>query len=216
MALIREALRSWCDRLAKSDFGGLFARLAVWFRSDETQAKLERLRALAVEGLRRTRAFLMRVRMWQWTVLYGTFIVASVLWVDTTAPRPGDILYWPFHWFYGIPELDKVGHFVLFGILALLINLTAFEARPRRSIIGTALLCSLSLAALISLEELSQIWLPRRDPSITSLTSSLLGVAVFTWLAMWIWRRRSGMAKAHLPLVLQHKKPRASSARRGR
>ena len=204
------------DHLAKSDFGRLFSGLGAWSRSEQTRAKLARLRALTAEGLRRGRAFLLRVRMWQWTVLYGTFIVASVLWVDTTAPSPGDILYWPFHWFYGIPHLDKVGHFILFGILTLLIDLTAFEARPRRSVIWTAVLCSLGLAALISLEELSQIWLPLRDPSITSLASSLLGVAVSTWLAIWIWGRRSASRKAALPLVLQHKPPTTSSARRGR
>jgi len=216
MTVFREAFRSWSSRLANSDFGRQLSRLAASPGGQRARAELQRLGALTAEGLRRSRGFLVRVRMWQWALLYGTFIVCSVLWVDTTAPVPGQLLYWPFHWFYGIHYVDKVGHFLLFGIMALLINLSAFEARPHGNELWTAVLCSLGLAALISLEELSQIWLPLRDPSITSLASSLLGVAVFTWLAIWIWRRRSASPRAPLPLVLEHTPPTTSSARRGR
>lgn len=85
---------------------------------------------------------------------------------------------------YRIPYADKVGHFVLYGILALLINLTLFRSLPRRSRIAVALTSGLILALLIGLEEFSQQNFSSRTFSLGDLGAGYLGVIFFSWLAI--------------------------------
>jgi VanZ family protein len=79
---------------------------------------------------------------------------------------------------------DKFGHFVLYGILALLINLTLFRGRPARSRTWIAVGSGLILAVLISLEELSQQYFANRTFSLADLAASYLGVGFFGWLSV--------------------------------
>jgi len=123
--------------------------------------------------------------MWQWAILYALMILTVILLADTQR-RLGIIGK-----IYDIPYGDKAAHFLLYGTLTLLANLSVAEARPRWSTVIKAGICSTILVVLIGLEELSQKWLPLRRASVTDLVSSYLGVAVFTLLAVWIWRRRS-------------------------
>jgi polysaccharide biosynthesis protein VpsQ len=76
---------------------------------------------------------------------------------------------------------DKLGHFVLYGILAFL----AAHAFPRRvNILGWMLPLSALLVLLMAiLEELSQFWFPHRTPDIYDLSFGVLGIIVGTWLA---------------------------------
>lgn len=122
--------------------------------------------------------------MWHWAMLYAALIVALIVFADTTEHLGilGRI--------YSIRYGDKVAHFTLYGILCLLVNLSAFEARPGVNTTLTVIVCSTILATLIGLEELSQLWLPLRHASLTDLASSLLGVATFAWLAVRIWQAR--------------------------
>lgn len=71
---------------------------------------------------------------------------------------------------YRFPMGDKVGHLLLFGLLACLVSLAA----GRRARVWLAL-----LAVGIVLEEVSQAWLPRRSFSLVDLGFSLLGVVLF-------------------------------------
>ena len=161
--------------------------MAVWPTGADTLVMAEtstahtmpaRILAVLSAGIQRGRVVLARVRIWQWAVLYAAFIVAIILLADTQRRL------WLIGRIYDIPFGDKVAHFTLYGILALLINLSAFGARPGKSPVRTAVFCSSVLVTLIALEELSQLWLPLRHASWTDLASSLLGVAVFTWLAV--------------------------------
>ncbi len=83
-----------------------------------------------------------------------------------------------------IPFTDKVGHFVLYGILALLVNLSLFQSLPSRSRIWIAVVSGLILALLIGLEEFSQRNFPTRTFSLGDLSASYLGVIFFSWLAV--------------------------------
>lgn len=87
---------------------------------------------------------------------------------------------------YDFPYGDKVGHFLVFGLMTLLANLAAFEWRPDSRPLELTLKTSGVLALLIGLEELSQRWLPSRTSSLLDLVASYLGVAVFAWLAFRI------------------------------
>jgi len=93
---------------------------------------------------------------------------------------------------YAMPYGDKVGHFILFGILALLINLTVFRSRSDpSSSLGTSrklltVKTGLILALLIGLEEFSQRYFAHRTFSGLDLSFSYLGVIAFSWMALKI------------------------------
>ncbi|MEW5938614.1 MAG: VanZ family protein [Chloroflexota bacterium] len=82
-----------------------------------------------------------------------------------------------------IPLGDKVGHFILYGILSFLLNLTLLRSLPARDPRRLALALSLLLALAIGLEEWSQQFFPARTADWADLLFSYLGVAAGAWLA---------------------------------
>lgn len=73
------------------------------------------------------------------------------------------------------PGGDKVGHFVLMGSMALLLNI-AWRQR-RITLFGQQwLLGSTLLVIVVTLEELSQIWLPMRSFDWLDLLADYLGI----------------------------------------
>ncbi len=117
--------------------------------------------------------------MKRWAILFGLVILAIIVLADEG--RLGFL-----YALYDFPYGDKVGHFILFGLLSLLINLSVFEARPNADKKRLAVIVGLILAFLIGLEELSQIWFPTRSFDLLDLAASYLGVAFFAWLAIKI------------------------------
>ena len=85
-----------------------------------------------------------------------------------------------------IPYGDKVGHFILYGILTLLINLTLLRSLPFQSPRWVTVISSLILALLIGIEELSQQFFASRTVSFQDLFAGYLGVFFFSWLALRI------------------------------
>jgi hypothetical protein len=83
-----------------------------------------------------------------------------------------------------IPYGDKAGHFILYGLLTLLIDLSLFRSfrDPHPKVM--ALRVALILALLIGLEEYSQQFFASRTFSLLDLSFSYLGVAFFSWLAL--------------------------------
>jgi VanZ family protein len=110
------------------------------------------------------------------TVLFALFIVIIIVLADMG--KLGRLFIMQF------PYADKAGHFILYGILALLINLTLFRSVPPGSRKRVAWISSLILALLIGLEEFSQQYFANRTFSLSDLSASYLGVMVFSWLAM--------------------------------
>jgi polysaccharide biosynthesis protein VpsQ len=111
------------------------------------------------------------------TVLFTLFIILIIVLADT-----GNLGI--FAGVYHIPYVDKVGHFILYGILALLINLTLFRSIPRQNRIWISVLSGLILIVLIGIEEFSQRNFSSRTFSLADLTASYFGVIVFSWLAI--------------------------------
>ena len=85
-----------------------------------------------------------------------------------------------------IPYGDKAGHFILYGILTLLLDLTFISALPNRSPKLVVITFGLILALVIGLEEYSQQYFPKRTFDLVDLTFSYLGVSFFSWLALKI------------------------------
>jgi VanZ family protein len=115
--------------------------------------------------------------MKRWAVFFGLFILAVIILADT-----GHLGF--LHAVYDVPLGDKAGHFILFGLLSFVINLSVFEARPASDFKRDAVLTGLILALLMALEEFSQLWFPTRKFDILDLTAGYLGVAVFTWIVI--------------------------------
>jgi polysaccharide biosynthesis protein VpsQ len=85
---------------------------------------------------------------------------------------------------YEVPWGDKAGHFILYGILTFLIDLTLFRTRPDQSRNLLAVKCGLILALLISVEEFSQQFFADRTFDLVDLLFSYLGVICFSVLAV--------------------------------
>ena len=97
-----------------------------------------------------------------------------------------------------IPLGDKAGHFILYGILIFLVNLTLFRSIPFQSRTRIAVTSGLILALLIGLEEFSQRNFPSRTFDMGDLTASYLGLLFFSWLALRTTNRDLTESKAAL------------------
>ncbi len=111
------------------------------------------------------------------TILFGMFIVLVIVLADT-----GHLGFLAI--VYEIPRADKIAHFLLYGILAFLIDLTLMRSYPDHSRGRIALFSGLVLALLIGLEEFSQRLFADRTFSMVDLTASYLGVLLFSWIAV--------------------------------
>ncbi len=115
------------------------------------------------------------------TILFVLFIILIIILADTGNLG---ILY---H-INRIPYADKAGHFILYGILTLLIDLTLFRSLPSLSRKRVTVVSGLILALLIGLEEFSQQYFADRTFSLLDLGASYLGVISFSWLAVKVAR----------------------------
>jgi polysaccharide biosynthesis protein VpsQ len=111
------------------------------------------------------------------TILFALFIILIIVLADT-----GNLGIISF--VYRIPYADKLGHFILYGILILLVNLTIFRSMPSQGRGRIVLLSGLGLALLIGLEELSQQNFSNRTFDLVDLSASYLGIIFFSWLAI--------------------------------
>ena len=133
------------------------------------------------QKLRRPRAsqLLLGLNMKWITILFALFIILIIVLADNG--RLGILKL-----VNQIPYGDKVGHFILYGILTLLIDLTLFRSLPFQSPGRVAVISGLILALLIGVEELSQQFFASRTVSFEDLFAGYLGVLFFSWLALRI------------------------------
>jgi VanZ family protein len=117
--------------------------------------------------------------MMKWlAILFTLFILLVIVFADA------GVLSHYIGFIYRMPFADKAGHFILYAILALLINLALFRSLPDRSRVRLAVKCGLILTLLIGLEEFSQQYFSSRTFDLVDLTFSYLGVVGFSWLAV--------------------------------
>jgi len=116
------------------------------------------------------------------TILFILFMLATIILADLGAiPEPVKMIY-------HFPNGDRVGHFVLYGILTFLVN----AAYPRKIQIAriNVYYGSLIIAALATLEEFSQLFFPHRTSDLIDLTFSLLGIACSDGLVRLLRKQR--------------------------
>ena len=85
---------------------------------------------------------------------------------------------------YSFQYGDKAGHFILLGTLALLVDLALLQVLPKSKPQTLVLAGSSVIAALISLEEMSQLWVPTRNPDWFDLLASYAGIVAGTLAAL--------------------------------
>jgi VanZ family protein len=111
-------------------------------------------------------------------VLFSLFIVGVIVLADSGSMPPF------IRAVYDFPNGDKLGHFILFGLLNFFITLTLLRALPNRSPKLVALSIGLTLALLIGAEEYSQKYFSNRTFDLVDLTVSYLGVLIGGWVAL--------------------------------
>ena len=111
-------------------------------------------------------------------ILFGLFIIGVIVLADFGML---DIL----GFVNRIPYGDKIGHFILYGILTLLIGFALIRSFPshRRLLVFRI---AIILALLIGLEEFSQLYFPNRSFDLVDLAFSYLGVIFFSFVALQI------------------------------
>ena len=114
-------------------------------------------------------------RLHRWTALYGAVLVGIIVGANTG--------YLPVsRWLRYIPWGDKLGHFLLMGGLAFLLNLSLGLRRWRPYQLDL-LLGSLVVALAATAEEISQYWLTNRRFDPWDLAADLAGILCFDLLA---------------------------------
>lgn len=88
---------------------------------------------------------------------------------------------------YDFPYGDKVGHFLLMGCLALLLNLALGKRSiwigRRRIWLGSAL-----TALGVSMDELAQFAFPLRTPDFWDWAASMMGIILADAILRYRWR----------------------------
>lgn len=84
---------------------------------------------------------------------------------------------------YDFPFSDKVGHFILFGLLTFLISLTVLRSHRYKDPRGISVYGALFLALLITVEEVSQMYIAGRTFDLLDLSFNYMGTAMGTWIA---------------------------------
>lgn len=84
-----------------------------------------------------------------------------------------------------IPNGDKFGHFFLYGMLTLVINLElkskTINIGKYNLLLGTVLVC-----IFVVLEELSQGFIPSRTLDYQDLLADAMGIYIFTFVYLYI------------------------------
>jgi VanZ family protein len=127
------------------------------------------------DELRRRSAEPRRVIRWIPFLAMLAVVVATIVAADFGA------LGFAYAWMSRHPGSDKAGHFLLLGALAFTLNLALGCRRlrqfPRLQIGG------LLVALAITVEEISQVWIPTRTFDLLDLAANYAGILCADWLA---------------------------------
>ena len=120
----------------------------------------------------------------KWLTVLFILLLAAIVFAADSGRMPGFVAG-----LYDFPNGDKVGHFVLMGLLSLLVNLGVLSGPGRRTL-RRAITASLVVAGVVALEEFSQRFFLTRNSSWGDFASSLAGIIVFGGLAWFLVERK--------------------------
>ncbi len=109
------------------------------------------------------------------SIIFTVFLGVIILMANS-----GSQFIW---WIARFPMADKVGHFLLFGSLAFLLNM-ALNCRRYRLFDKEVLFGSMIVICVVALEEISQIFIATRTFDITDLMYDGMGIFLGGYLAV--------------------------------
>jgi VanZ family protein len=113
------------------------------------------------------------------SVLFLIFIIAVIVLADNGS-LPHSIRA-----IYDFPNGDKLGHFILFGLLNFFLTRTFLSSFPSQPRGWVTLSIGLTLALFIALEEWSQQFFFTRTFDFVDLFFSYAGIVTFAFLAVF-------------------------------
>jgi VanZ family protein len=118
-------------------------------------------------------------------VVFLTFIFWIIFRADTGQPTALSSLV------RHLPFGDKMGHFLLYGMLAFLVNL-ALKNRKLKVLGRSCLLGSVMVLVFALLEECTQALLPTRNFELWDMVCDTLGIVLFSAFALRFdtWQKR--------------------------
>jgi len=122
----------------------------------------------------------------KWLTIVFSLVLAAIIVAANKGSLPQFLRV-----FYDFRGGDKVGHFVLMGILSFLMNMAVPLGPPERRWRGPVLATCLILVA-VTIEEASQAFFPSRTLSWMDLASSYAGILAFGYGA---WRLRKAQSR---------------------
>ena len=117
------------------------------------------------------------------TIVFIVFLITIVIVANL------GLIPYLFPFIYQIPGGDKLGHFLLMGILSFLVN-SVLKTRKIRIYSISFLLGSLIVMAIVTIEEFSQIFLEFRAFSLIDLLFDYFGIVFFGYLAEYLQNRQ--------------------------
>lgn len=99
--------------------------------------------------------------------------------------------------FYRVPGFDKFAHFMLTGVMALLLNLSLGNRQWRWR--GLPILWgSAAVLTFMTLEEFSQIWIHTRSASLLDLMANVSGIIIIGSLSLLLQPVRTAFSQQSL------------------
>jgi len=109
--------------------------------------------------------------------IYGLFLVVIIVMADTS----WGVQVWS--WIHDLPGGDKLGHFLLFGTLSFLVNLSVAQSKRFRRFRWRHLWATLAVCLAVLLEECSQLFLASRNFDGLDILADLAGIFLFAGVA---------------------------------
>jgi polysaccharide biosynthesis protein VpsQ len=111
-------------------------------------------------------------------VIFSLFIITIIVLANLNA-------FPPFvRRLYDFPNGDKVGHFILFGLLNFFLTSAFLSAPQNRNSSRFALSIGLILAIAVAAEEFSQQYFAARTFDLVDLSASYIGLVIGGWVAL--------------------------------
>jgi VanZ family protein len=117
-------------------------------------------------------------------ILFTLFIFLIILFADL------GLLEGPIDVMDSLPFGDKIGHFLLIGMLSFLIISSLIQALPKWDPKRVAIVASLILLFIFTVEEASQGPIRGRDASLADLSANYAGILFFGCIAFMVNKKR--------------------------
>ena len=125
-------------------------------------------------------------------IAFGLILLITAMIIITNVGY-GD-KFWPY--MVNTPYADKVGHVGIFGTLSYFCNL-AFSNRLSKRRFKIFTTTTFIILVVVTLEEISQAFIPSRTCDILDWTADLIGLALGQWLAHLTLKKASRSGNAN-------------------